>query len=225
MTQYIRVFVVVFAAVIFSSNAFSESKKIGILLYDGVLSSDVTAPMEVFGIATKQDWFDDYEVITIGVERGKFITTEEGIKIATETSIFDKKSLAQLEVLLVPSSYDMAPLLANKVLISYIEKAAKKSEWITSNCSGAFLLAEAGVLDGKKATTWFGGESDLKNSYPKVDVQYDENVVIDENVITSNGSLVSYQAALTLLKLMSSHDHAAEVADVLQYSRFSKEVF
>jgi transcriptional regulator GlxA family with amidase domain len=52
-------------------------------------------------------------------------------------------------------------------------------------------------------------------------VQVDKNLVVDGNVVTSNGSLVSYQAALKLLGLMSSKDKAQEVADTLQYSRFS----
>jgi transcriptional regulator GlxA family with amidase domain len=215
----------VFITFIFSSNAFSETKKIGILLYEGVLSSDVTAPMEVFGVATKQDWFSEYEVITIGIDDKKFITTEEGIKLTIDRSIEDRDLIGELDVLLVPSRYDMMPLINDKSLIRFIEKSAKHVQWITSNCSGAFLLAEAGVLDGKKATTWFGGEGDLKQGYPNVKVQFDENVVVDGNVITSNGSVVSYQAALTLLKLMSNRNHAIEVADAIQYFRFSDANF
>jgi len=82
-------------------------------------------------------------------------------------------------------------------------------------------LAEAGVLEGKKATTWAGGEADFQKLYPKVDVQHDQNLVIDNNVLTSNGSVVSYHAALTLLKQMSSTSKAQEVADALQFSRVS----
>ncbi len=225
MSKYVWVFSTVFVAFVFSSTVFSDTKKIGILLYDGVLSSDVTAPLEVFGTATKQEWFSDYDVITIGINDNNFVTTEEGIKLITDRSINDPKLLSQLDVLLVPSRYDMEPLINDDNLITFIEKAAKQVRWITSNCSGAFLLAEAKVLDGKNATTWFGGEADLEKSYPKVKVQYDENVVVDGNVITSNGSVVSYQAALTLLTLMSDRNHAIEVADAIQYFRFSNAAF
>ncbi len=78
----------------------------------------------------------------------------------------------------------------------------------------------AGLLDGKHATTWSGGEESLQKQYPNVKVQFDKNVVIDGQIVTSNGSLVSYQAALSLLSLMSSN-----VADALQYSRFSSQQF
>jgi len=119
----------------------------------------------------------------------------------------------------MPSSYHMEPLLKNKDLIQYIKDTAKQAEWMASNCSGAFVLAEAGILSGKKATTWAGGESDLKNDYPEVDVQFDTNFVIDGNVITSNGSVVSYQAAFALLEKMSSESRAEEVREALQSKR------
>ncbi|MGM5972117.1 DJ-1/PfpI family protein, partial [Vibrio parahaemolyticus] len=61
--------------------------------------------------------------------------------------------------------------------------------------------------------------------YPAVDVQFNQNFVVDDGVITSNGSLVSYQAALKLLHLMTSESKAQEVADALQYSRFSTQPF
>ncbi|WP_315983638.1 hypothetical protein [Aliamphritea spongicola] len=58
-----------------------------------------------------------------------------------------------------------------------------------------------------------------------MDVQFDSNVVIDGRVITSNGSLVSYQAALMLLSKMTSRSKAEEVADTIQYNRFSDKVY
>lgn len=81
----------------------------------------------------------------------------------------------------------MDAILKNKDLIQFIKKQSQSASWMASNCSGAFLLGEAGVLDGKNATTWAGGEKDLSKAYPKIKVQYDQNVVIDGKVITSNG--------------------------------------
>ncbi len=202
--------------------AMAASKKVGILVFDGVLTSDVTAPLEVFGVASKLSWFADYDVVTISVSDSLQITTEEGLKLGVDTWIGKKP---ELDVLLVPSSYSMDPLLENKSLIQFIRTQAQHVEWMASNCSGAFLLAEAGVLDGKQATTWAGGESELQKNYSKVDVQFDTNVVVDGNIVTSNGSVVSYQAALTLLKLMTSERKANEVAETIQYARLSRQAF
>jgi transcriptional regulator GlxA family with amidase domain len=116
----------------------------------------------------------------------------------------------------------MDEVLNNKSLMNYVRKHAEKGAWLSSNCSGAMVLAQAGVLDGKRATTYAGGEAKMQRKYPEVKVQTDQNVVVDGKFVTTNGSLVSYQGALTLLKLMSSQRKADEVAEVLQYSRFSQ---
>ncbi len=190
--------------------------KIGIVVFDGVLTSDVTAPAEVFGIASKTSWFSSYEVIFINVGTEQFITTEEGLGIRVDAFLKDKP---EVDVLLVPSSYDMKPLLANDSLLAYIRSVRAKGKWLASNCSGAFVLAESGVLDNKKATTWAGGESGFQKDYPNVNVQHDTNYVVDDKIISSNGSVVSYQAALVLLQHMAGKAKASEVRDALQMSR------
>jgi len=194
-------------------------KRIGILVYDGVLTSDVTAPLEVFGVASRKTWFSDYEVLTIGIDDAASIVTEEGLKLGVDTSL---ANAPEVDAFITTSAYDMDAVLKNENLMNYIRKHAEKGAWLSSNCSGATLLAQAGVLDGKRATTWAGGEAQMQRDYPKVKVQVDQNVVVDGRFVTSNGSLVSYQGALTLLKLMSSPSKADEVAEVLQYSRFSQ---
>lgn len=196
--------------------AWSATKKIGIIVFDGVLTSDITAPIEVFGIASRQSWFSDYQTITINVGTNPVIQTEEGLKLQVDAFLQDQPAV---DVLIVPSSYDMKPLLKNQALIHYIQHTASKAEWIASNCSGAFLLAETGILDGKMATTWSGGEPELAASYPKVKVKTDQNYVIDGNIITSNGSLVSYEAALALLERLSSASRVDEVKTALQMQR------
>ena len=218
----VTLFTLTFSLFCLVANASAADKKIGILVYDGVLTSDVTAPLEVFGVASRLTWFSDYEVVTLAVSDQKTITTEEGLVLGVDAWIGDAP---ELDVLILTSSYDMDSLIENRKLIDYIESTAKQAEWMASNCSGAYLLAEAGVLNDKRATTWAGGEQDFQRDYPSVNVITDKNVVIDDKVITSNGSLVSYQAALKLLHLMSSSSKAQEVADALQYSRFSVQSF
>ena len=74
----------------------------------------------------------------------------------------------ELDVLIVPSAYEMDCSLNNQALINFIKKQNQSASWMASNCSGAFLLGEAGILDGKNATTWAGGEKDLLKSYPEI---------------------------------------------------------
>lgn len=198
--------------------AHAANKTIGIIVYDGVLTSDITGPAEVFGVASKQSWFKDYDVKMISINDQTTITTEEGLTIKSDTNIDEAKNLSAL---IVPSSYTMEPLLKNKKLIQFIKTQGKKVEWMASNCSGSYLLAEAGLLDGKKATTWAGGEKDFQKEYPTVSVQENKNYVIDGNIITGNGSVVSYTAAIKLLSLMSNKKLAQEVFDTLQLGRIT----
>ncbi len=211
----LRVLVLV-ASVLMVSTAWSADKRIGVVVFDGVLTSDVTAPIEVFGAASKEAWFSDYEVTVISSTRELSIQTEEGLRIVADTSIYEQ---GVYDVLILASSYDMEKHLENRDLIDFIHRQSQAASWMSSNCSGAFLLAEAKVLDGKRATTWAGGEKGFARSYPKVKVQFDQNVVVDEGVITSNGGPVSYQAAFALLAKLSSTGFSQEIADKIQFSR------
>ena len=202
-----------------ASFASAASSKIGILVFDGFLTSDVTAPIEVFGAATKKSWFSSYEVVVVSATKNKVVLSEEGLKIIADKTIYDN---LKLDVLLVPSAYDMDGFLNDDNLIKFIQKQGQSASWMASNCSGAFLLGEAGILDGKNATTWAGGEKDLAKSYPKIKVQYDQNVVIDSKVITSNGGPVSYQAAFELLTKLSSEKFAKEISESIQFNRLER---
>jgi len=202
--------------VVVPASAAAAANKIGILVFDGFLTSDVTAPIEVFGAATKKASFSSYEVVVVSATRNREVRSEEGLRILADKTIYDDLGL---DVLIVPSSYSMKGLLKSEDLVRFIAKQNQSASWMASNCSGAFLLAAAGVLDGKNATTWAGGEEGLAKAYPKVKVQFDRNVVVDGRVITSNGGPVSYQAAFALLEKLSSEAFSREIADAIQFSR------
>ncbi len=218
MNKIVRLTLLALCGLVSLVDAAAASKKIGVLVFDGVLTSDVTAPVEVFGAATKQPWFSAYQVVVISATKAKEVRSEEGLQIVADQTIYDP---VELEVLIVPSSYKMDPLLANQDLVQFIARQNRSASWMASNCSGAFLLGAAGVLDGKNATTWAGGEKGLAAAYPKIKVQLNRNVVVDDRVVTSNGGPVSYQAAFALLARLSSEAHAKEIATNIQFSRLA----
>jgi transcriptional regulator GlxA family with amidase domain len=210
------VLVAVWLTITFTAATHAAESKIGIMVFEGFLTSDVTAPVEVFGAATKMANFSSYEMVVISTTKSREIVSEEGLKIVADTTIYDELTL---DVLIVPSAYEMDGFLKNKDIISFIKKQGQSASWMASNYSGAFLLGAAGILDGKKATTWAGGEKGLLEAYPKIKVQFDENVVVDKKVITSNGGPVSYQAAFELLAKLSSDEFAKEISESIQFSR------
>jgi len=209
-------FLIVLLGAVIASSTLAADKRIGIVVFDGVLTSDVTAPIEVFGAASKKAWFSDYAVTVLSATRQKTITTEEGLTIIANATIYDKQ---EFDVVIVASAYDMDPVLDNDDLTHFIRTQAKEASWMASNCSGAFLLGQAGVLDGKQATTWAGGEKGLASAFPKAKVVFDQNVVVDQGLITSNGGPVSYQAAFTLLAKLSSEDFSNEISEAIQFNR------
>lgn len=194
----------------------SSKRVIGIIVFDGFLTSEVIAPAEVFGIAQSYEWFKDWSVSIIGVEQQEMVRSQEGICIGVDNTIDDNLTV---DVLIVPGAYEMDHLYANEKLNAYIKKHEDSAQWVSSNCSGAFLLAHSGVLDGVTATTWFGGEAKLQEQFPLVKVVFDKPVVIDGRRLTSNGNVVSYQAAIILLGKLSSPDHAKQVYNHLSISR------
>lgn len=100
-------------AFIMVNSASAASSKIGILVFDGFLTSDVTAPIEVFGAATKKAWVSSYEVVVISATKRKEVLSEEGLKIIADKTIYDDQ---RLDVLIVPSAYEMDDFLKNKDL-------------------------------------------------------------------------------------------------------------
>jgi transcriptional regulator GlxA family with amidase domain len=110
--------VLVFACLV-AGRSFAADKQIGVLVYDGVLTSDVTAPLEVFGAASSKPWFSDYEVITIGLNEAATIETEEGLKIGVDRWVGE---LPEVEALVLTSSYAMDELLTNPSLIAFIKE-------------------------------------------------------------------------------------------------------
>lgn len=200
------------------SQAFASNKTIGILVFEGFLTSDVTAPIEILGAAKKQPEFKNYTVTLISAHKHLKIKSEEGLTLLADKTIDHS---VKYDVLIVPSAYEMKPYLQNKKLVQFI-KDHKNATAIASNCSGANLLAEAGLLDGKSATTWAGGEKDLQSKYPQVKVKSNINYVIDGNIITSNGGPVSYLAALKLLEMLSNKTFAKKVSNQIQFDRISK---
>lgn len=204
---------VVFAA---PASAGGDSIDVAVIVYDGALTSDITAPLEVFGIAAKKPWLKKINVDAIAADGDLDIITEEGLELRADRLLAEA---ADYDAVIVPSSYGMDAVLSNAALIDFVRRQSKSAAWVASNCSGALVLAEAGVLDGKRATTWAGGEAAFQRKYPDVIVQHDINVVIDDGVLTSNGGIVSYEAAIALLAKLTSDELAADVGNDLQFER------
>lgn len=189
-----------------------EKLVVGILVFDGFLTSEVTAPMEVFAKAAAEGNIR-FEPHLIAAEK-KTVVSEEGVSILPD---LDFARAPRLDVLVVPSAYSMEKHLADERLVAFIRDKAAQAKYVASNCAGAFLLGKAGLLDGRRVTTYIGGAKELQKMFPKARVVDDRHVVVDGNLVTSIGGATSYEATLTLLEKIGGSALANTVAEALYY--------
>ncbi len=189
---------------------------IGLLMYNGVLQSEVISTSDVFAKPTK-DGERLFNVITIA-ETKNAITTEEGIRILPDYTF---ENCPKLTALFVPSAYDMYTQVHNDKIVGFIREKNKETEYTVSNCAGAQLIGVSGIADGKEIVTWIGGGEQLHKDYPNLKVQNDRLVtfVEDGKFSSSNGNLTSYITALNLLEKMTSPAHRKFVESYLYLDR------
>jgi len=194
----------------------AELPTIGLLMYNGVLQSEVIATSDVFA-KPSEDGKQIFNVITIA-ETQKPITTEEGMHFVPDYT-FD--NCPKLTALFVPSAYDMYAQVHNEKIVNFIKEKNKETEYTVSNCDGAQLIGKSGIADGHKIVTWIGGGEQLQKDYPNLKVQNDSLItfVEDGKFSSSNGNLASYISALNVLEKMTSAEHRKFVESYLYLDR------
>ncbi|MBV8957134.1 MAG: GlxA family transcriptional regulator [Actinobacteria bacterium] len=167
---------------------------------------DVTGPLEVFSMATRllDRPGHGYRVELVANTDGS-VRASSGLELMA--SPLDKGRGA-IDTLMVAGGLGTRGAMRDAALISWIRRAAKRSTRVTSVCSGAFLLAEAGLLDGRKATTHWEQCDRLARRFPTVDVDADPIFVKDGNVYTSAGVTAGMDLALALVE----DDHGPALA-------------
>ena len=194
----------------------NELPTIGLLIFEGVLMTEVTAPMDVFS-KPDQDGTPLFNVVTIA-QTPEPITTEEGLTIIPDYTFATAPSL---NVLFVPSAYDMWSMVRNQTLLEFIRAKNEETTYTVSNCAGAQLIGASGIANGKKIVTWIGGGEQLQKDYPNLLVQDEFQVtyVEDGKFSSSNGNLATYISSLELLEKMTSPEHRAFVESYLYLNR------
>ncbi len=197
----------------------NQLSKIGILIFDGFLASEVVAPLDVFTKAN-ENGKPLFNVFLIAETNNPYVS-EEGLKIIPDVTI---ANCPDLDVLVVPSSMNPDNQIHDQTLIDFIKLQSEKTDYTASHCAGAFLLAESGVADGKQIVTYCGGGETLQKEYPSLLVQDDSvnTVVTDGKIISSNGNLVSYLASLELLEKMAGIAQRIQVEDELLIHKLNK---
>lgn len=185
---------------------------IGLLMFNGVLQSEVVATSDVFA-KPSDEGKQLFNVITIA-ENENPIVTEEGLRLIPDYTF---SNCPNLNVLFVPSAYDMNAQIKNNNIIEFIRQKNKETQYMVSNCAGAQLIGKSNIAAEHKIVTWIGGGKQLQEDYPNLKVQNDSLVsfVKDGKFLSSNGNLASYISALELLEIMTNKKHRVFIESYL----------
>lgn len=169
---------------------------------------DVSGPLEVFSTASRFLPIPKYRTEVVSADGGAVLTTS-GMEYLS-TAIADVAG--PIDTLVVAGGRDIHEASGNELLLHHISRLARSSRRVTSVCSGAFLLAAAGLLDGRRATTHWADCELLADDYPLIAVEPDSIYVRDQNVWTSAGVTAGIDLALALVADDYGRLAAVEVA-------------
>src|SRR5882724_904868 len=181
-------------------------QRIGFIVLPGFQMMSV-AVLSVFEFANREMGEPVYDVHLLS-ETGGAIRSSIGISVATEP--FDDSNF---DTLMVGGSAVVGALTPG--VIKFLRQALERSRRVASTCTGAFVLAEAGLLDGRRATTHWNRARELQARYPKVKVEEDRIFIVDGPVWTSAGMSAGIDLALAMIEKDLGADLARAVAKKL----------
>jgi transcriptional regulator GlxA family with amidase domain len=179
----------------------STPKRVAVLAFDGVVLGDLSVPIEIFGRALDPSRRKAYEVRVFSEEPS--VETEH-VRLLVPWRL---SSLSWAGTVIIPGVSDPNRPISPR-LVASIQRAAARGVRIASICSGAFLLAATGLLDGRRATTHWMAASELAQRHPAVEVDADVLYVDNGEVLTSAGAAAGLDLCLHLVR----RDFGARVA-------------
>ncbi|MGC3891571.1 GlxA family transcriptional regulator [Pseudomonas urmiensis] len=191
----------------------SQPRLVLFLAYAHMGLLDLTGAQTVFWAANKacaERGLAGYRVCTASVPGG-LIATAEGLRVHTET--LEPLLLEQIDTLVVPGAPEIVRTLPEHVeLVSCLRQVAAKARRTASVCSGTFLLAAAGLLDGRRAATHWAMCDALRQRFPAIEVDAEAIFVQQEQVWTSAGVSAGIDLALALVEADYGREVAMQVA-------------
>ena len=180
----------------------------GILLFDGVEELDFAGPWEVFAMARAEG----DAVVTIA-ERTDPIRGAKGLRVLPDHTFDDAP---ELDVLVVPGGQGTRVEIDNPVLVEWITKVAPGCTWVTSVCTGVFLLHAAGPARDRQVTTHWASIDRLRDE-GNVTVHEHVRYVRDGNLVTSAGVSAGIDMALWLVGQIYGEEHARVTQHAMEY--------
>jgi transcriptional regulator GlxA family with amidase domain len=173
---------------------------VGILVFPDVDVLDFAGPFEVFSV-TRLDEDTRYEDVSpfdvfLVAETGDPVGATGGLRVLPAHSL---ESCPELDLLVVPGGLGTRVQVHNERLVAWIRERAGRTPTVASVCTGSFLLAQAGLLHGLRATTHWRSLDRMAKAFPTVEVVREEHVVEEGPVLTSAGISAGIDMALRVV--------------------------
>ncbi len=186
--------------------------QIGIVIYDDAEVLDFAGPFEVFSTAARLCDSAPWRVSLISENRE--VMARGGFPVKSHFTLADHPPV---DVLLVSGGVHTSAM-ANTALLNALRKAGDSASWVTSVCTGAFLLAQAGLLTDQRVTTHWEDIADLRHRFPSLNVQENIRWVEDGNRLTSAGISAGIDMSLHLVERLHGRELADKTARQMDYA-------
>jgi len=175
-------------------------KRVGILIFPAVEVLDFCGPYEVFSVTRldeerRREESSPFEVFLVAQSAEPVVATG-GLRVIPDVTL---ETCPPLDILVVPGGWGTRKEISNQCLLTWISERAKQVETLTSVCTGAMLLGQAGLLDGRRATTHWRSLDWMRQSFPAVTVEDKLHVAEDGPVLTSAGISAGIDMALLVV--------------------------
>jgi len=185
-------------------------RKVALIGFDGVQSLDITGPLEVFSMANRFGREPAYEVILASPEGGE-IASHSGLRMAGTTALADLPQ--DLDTILVAGGGEAGlRAIEHGGVVEWLQARARDTRRVGSVCTGAFALAAAGLLDGRRATTHWGACEEMATFRPQVRLEPDAIFVSDGRFHTSAGVTAGIDLTLSFVEADLGPEVALAVA-------------
>jgi transcriptional regulator GlxA family with amidase domain len=193
-------------------------KRVGILVFPDVEVLDFCGPFEVFS-ATRLDESrrrEEHSPFDVGLVAASIepVKATGGLRVLPD---YDLENCPQLDLLVVPGGWGTRSLVNDERVVRWIRGQAARVELTASVCTGSFLLAQAGLLERRRATTHWQSLDRMQQTFPTVTVVRDQHVVEEGSIFTSAGISAGIDLALRVVAKLHGEPVARATARYMEY--------